>query len=59
MIQCVEQLPWRALVVKIERRNRLRRIDGGIGIGITALIPFIKKHWNVKLIFSVKESGRS
>jgi hypothetical protein len=38
------------------RCDRLLLIGGGIGI--TALIPFIKAHWNAKLAWSVKESAK-
>ncbi|KAK4902932.1 hypothetical protein LTR27_000871 [Elasticomyces elasticus] len=38
------------------RCDRLLLIGGGIGI--TALVPFLASHWNVKLCWSVKESAR-
>jgi hypothetical protein len=41
---------------QVLRCDRLLLIGGGIGI--TALIPFVDHHWNVKLAWSVKESAR-
>jgi hypothetical protein len=37
---------------EVLRCDRLLLIDGGIGI--TALLPFVNNHWNVKLAWSVK-----
>lgn len=41
---------------QVLKSDRLLLIGGGIGI--TALVPFIASHWNVKLCWSVKESAR-
>lgn len=41
---------------QVMRCDRLLLIGGGIGI--TALLPFLAHHWNVKLCWSVKESAR-
>ncbi|KAI1843339.1 hypothetical protein JX266_010513 [Neoarthrinium moseri] len=38
------------------RCDRLLLISGGIGI--TAVLPFASRHWNVKLAWSLKESAR-
>jgi hypothetical protein len=40
----------------ILRCDRVLLIGGGIGI--TALVAFMESHWNFKLCWSVKESGR-
>ncbi len=41
---------------RILRCDRILLLGGGIGI--TALVPFIASHWNVKLCWSVKDSAR-
>ncbi|KAL1860650.1 hypothetical protein VTK73DRAFT_7224 [Phialemonium thermophilum] len=38
------------------RCDRLLLIGGGIGI--TSLVPWVTRHWNVKLCWSVRESAR-
>ena len=40
---------------EVLRCDRLLLIGGGIGI--TGLIPWVANHWNVKLAWSVKETG--
>jgi predicted ferric reductase len=40
---------------QVLRCDRLLLISGGIGI--TALVPFVANHWNIKLCWSVKQSA--